>query len=77
MFIPLKKIFNITISKYKFLLATDILMHMITLLNDKKDWRIRATFFESCPIVAKHLGQNRCRKLKPFLQQVIFLIFFK
>lgn len=50
--------------------STDILMHMITLLNDKKDWRMRATFFESCPIVAKHLGQNKCRTLKPFLQQV-------
>lgn len=57
-------------------LATDILMHTITLLNDKKDWRIRATFYETAPIVAKHLGQNRCRKLKPFLQQVIFIFNF-
>uniref|UniRef100_A0A915ES12 non-specific serine/threonine protein kinase n=1 Tax=Ditylenchus dipsaci TaxID=166011 RepID=A0A915ES12_9BILA len=49
--------------------ATDILMHMSTLLNDKADWRIRATFFEGCPVVARNLGKNRCSKLKPFLQQ--------
>lgn len=52
-------------------LATDVLMHMITVLNDKPDWRMRATFYESCPVIAKHLGQSRCGKLLPFLQQVL------
>lgn len=51
-------------------------MHMITMLNDKPDWRMRATFYESCPVVAKHLGQNRCSKLLPFLQQVLLFLFF-
>jgi len=37
------------------------------LLNDKNDWRIRSAFYEACPVLAKHLGQNRTSKLKPFL----------
>ncbi|CAK5037531.1 unnamed protein product [Meloidogyne enterolobii] len=45
----------------------DVLLHMISLLNDKNDWRIRSAFYEACPILAKHLGQNRTSKLKPFL----------
>uniref|UniRef100_A0A914HKS3 non-specific serine/threonine protein kinase n=1 Tax=Globodera rostochiensis TaxID=31243 RepID=A0A914HKS3_GLORO len=49
--------------------VTDVLMHMITLLNDKHDWRVRAAFFEACPVLAQHLGQNRNSKLMPFLQQ--------
>ncbi|KAL3105847.1 hypothetical protein niasHT_026622 [Heterodera trifolii] len=49
--------------------VTDVLMHMITLLNDKNDWRVRAAFFEACPVLAQHMGQNRNSKLMPFLQQ--------
>lgn len=49
--------------------VTDVLMHMISLLNDKNDWRIRAAFFEACPVLAKHMGENQTSKLKPFLQQ--------
>uniref|UniRef100_A0A914D2B2 non-specific serine/threonine protein kinase n=1 Tax=Acrobeloides nanus TaxID=290746 RepID=A0A914D2B2_9BILA len=48
---------------------TDVLMHMITLLNDKLDWRLRATFFENCPLVASQTSPVRNSKLKPFLQQ--------
>ncbi|KAL3105123.1 hypothetical protein niasHT_028795 [Heterodera trifolii] len=49
--------------------VTDVLMHMITLFNDKNDWRVRAAFFEACPMLAQHMGQNRNSKLMPFLQQ--------
>ncbi|OZC11786.1 hypothetical protein X798_00967 [Onchocerca flexuosa] len=36
--------------------ATDVLLsHLITFLNDKVDWRLRASFFECCPIIA-HFG---------------------
>jgi hypothetical protein len=50
-------------------LAEYVLMHMITLLNDKSDWELRATFFESCPVVAQHLTTVRNSKILPFLQQ--------
>lgn len=64
-------VFSVLISNVSLLLpAVDILMHMITLLNDKADWRLRATFYDSCPIVARHVGQIRNSKLRPFLQQV-------
>ncbi|KAI6188317.1 Non-specific serine/threonine protein kinase [Aphelenchoides besseyi] len=49
--------------------AVDVLMHMITLLNDKEDWSLRATFFVSCPTVAAHSTTIRNSKLVPFLQQ--------
>ncbi|KAL6735866.1 hypothetical protein Aduo_006271 [Ancylostoma duodenale] len=42
-----------------------LLRHMITFLNVKSDWRLRATFFESLPICV----QKNSFDVKPLLQQ--------
>uniref|UniRef100_A0A914VQF4 non-specific serine/threonine protein kinase n=1 Tax=Plectus sambesii TaxID=2011161 RepID=A0A914VQF4_9BILA len=50
--------------------ASDVLLsHMITFLNDKVDWRLRATFFECCPVAAAYIGWQSTLILKPLLQQ--------
>lgn len=43
---------------------------MITFLNDKVDWRLRAAFFECCPIVAHLIGRQGTYILQELLHQV-------
>ena len=45
-------------------------MHMITVLNDKKDWRLHTSFFKNSPVVARksHTGSNSSFFF-PLLQQ--------
>jgi hypothetical protein len=52
-----------------FVTLLKINLKIFRLLNDKNDWRIRSAFFESCPIIAKHLGQSETSRLQPFLLQ--------
>ncbi|XP_046850772.1 phosphoinositide 3-kinase regulatory subunit 4-like isoform X2 [Xenia sp. Carnegie-2017] len=50
--------------------ANDVLLsHMITFLNDKKDWHLRASFFDSIVGVASYVGWQSLAMLKPLLQQ--------
>lgn len=51
--------------------SSDVLLsHMITFLNDKNDWRLRATFYDCCPALAAFIGwQSSTVILKPLLQQ--------
>lgn len=51
--------------------SSDVLLsHMITFLNDKNDWRLRATFYDCCPALAAYIGwQSSTIILKPLLQQ--------
>lgn len=52
-------------------IATDVLLsHLITFLNDKVDWRLRAAFFECCPIVAHMIGRQGTYILQELLLQV-------
>ena len=45
-------------------------MHMITVLNNEKDWRLIASFFKNSPIVARMgLKSDNSRFFFPFLQQ--------
>ena len=51
--------------------ANDVLLsHMITFLNDKQDWHLRAAFFDSIVGVASYVGWQSLAMLKPLLQQV-------
>ena len=51
--------------------ANDVLLsHMITFLNDKQDWHLRGTFFDSIVGVASYVGWQSLAMLKPLLQQV-------
>ncbi|CAG9536519.1 unnamed protein product [Cercopithifilaria johnstoni] len=53
--------------------ATDVLLsHLITFLNDKVDWRLRAAFFECCPIVAHMIGRQGTYILQALLQQGLY-----
>ena len=59
--------------------ANDVLLsHIITFLNDKHDWQIRAAFFDSIVGVAVYIGSQCLTILKPLLQQVsaVFLVIF-
>jgi len=48
----------------------NILMHMITVLNDKNDWRLMSSFFKNCPIVARRNPRTRNSEFfYPLLQQ--------
>ncbi len=50
--------------------ANDVLLsHMITFLNDKYDWNLRGTFFDSIIGVAAYVGWQSSTILKPLLQQ--------
>uniref|UniRef100_A0A8C0WI58 non-specific serine/threonine protein kinase n=1 Tax=Castor canadensis TaxID=51338 RepID=A0A8C0WI58_CASCN len=50
--------------------ANDVLLsHMITFLNDKNDWHLRAAFFHSIVGVAAYVGWQSSSILKPLLQQ--------
>jgi len=50
--------------------ANDVLLiHMITILNDKKNWQLRAMFFKSLISVAGYIGFQSSYFLKPLLQQ--------
>lgn len=50
--------------------ANDILLsHMITFLNDKRDWLLRGAFFDSIVGVATCVGWQSSVILKPLLQQ--------
>uniref|UniRef100_A0A915PPG6 non-specific serine/threonine protein kinase n=1 Tax=Setaria digitata TaxID=48799 RepID=A0A915PPG6_9BILA len=50
--------------------STDVLLsHLITFLNDKVDWRLRASFFECCPVIAHFVGRQSTYILKSLLQQ--------
>lgn len=50
--------------------ANDVLLsHMITFLNDKSDWHLRAAFFDSIVGVAAYVGWQSSSILKPLLQQ--------
>nr|CAB3264882.1 phosphoinositide 3-kinase regulatory subunit 4 [Phallusia mammillata] len=50
--------------------ANDVLLsHMITFLNDKQDWQLRAAFFRSLVSVASYVGWQSSHFLKPLLQQ--------
>ncbi|CAB4008676.1 Phosphoinositide 3-kinase regulatory subunit 4, partial [Paramuricea clavata] len=50
--------------------ANDVLLsHMITFLNDKHDWHLRAAFFDSIVGVASYVGWQSLAMLKPLLQQ--------
>lgn len=52
--------------------ASDILLsHVITFLNDKDDWRIRAAVFDCIAPIATHVGWPSIMTiLKPLIQQV-------
>ena len=55
--------------------ANDVLLsHMITFLNDKQDWHLRAVFFDSIVGVASYVGWQSLAMLKPLLQMVGFSI---
>uniref|UniRef100_A0AC34Q419 Uncharacterized protein n=1 Tax=Panagrolaimus sp. JU765 TaxID=591449 RepID=A0AC34Q419_9BILA len=48
----------------------NVLMHMITVLNDKSDWRLMSAFFKNCPIVARRNPKTRNSEFfYPLLQQ--------
>ncbi|KAE9548761.1 hypothetical protein FO519_008034 [Halicephalobus sp. NKZ332] len=48
----------------------NILMHMITVLNDKNDWRLMSSFFKNCPVVARRNPKTRNSEFfYPLLQQ--------
>lgn len=50
--------------------ANDVLLsHMITFLNDKKDWQIRAAFYDYVPVVAAFIGQPCLGILTPLIYQ--------
>lgn len=50
--------------------ASDVLLsHMITFLNDKQDWQLRASFFVAITSVASYVGWQSAQILKPLLQQ--------
>lgn len=50
--------------------ASDVLLsHMITFLNDKRDWQLRASFFDAITGVAAYVGWQSTVILKPLLQQ--------
>eukprot|EP00057_Strongylocentrotus_purpuratus_P020172 XP_011674646.1 PREDICTED: phosphoinositide 3-kinase regulatory subunit 4 [Strongylocentrotus purpuratus] len=50
--------------------ANDVLLsHMITFLNDKEDWHLRGSFFDSIVGVAAYVGWQSSFILKPLLQQ--------
>ncbi|KAI0213059.1 Phosphoinositide 3-kinase regulatory subunit 4 [Lamellibrachia satsuma] len=50
--------------------ANDVLLsHMITFLNDKFDWQLRADFFESLVGLATYIGWESSSILKPLLLQ--------
>lgn len=50
--------------------ANDVLLsHMITFLNDKTDWKLRASFFDNIVGVAAYVGWQSSPVLKPLLEQ--------
>uniref|UniRef100_A0A1I7V7K1 non-specific serine/threonine protein kinase n=1 Tax=Loa loa TaxID=7209 RepID=A0A1I7V7K1_LOALO len=50
--------------------TTDVLLsHLITFLNDKVNWRLRASFFECCHIIADFVGRQNTYVLFSLLQQ--------
>lgn len=50
--------------------ANDVLLsHIITFLNDKQDWQLRAAFFDSIVGIAVYIGWHCLTILKPLLQQ--------
>ena len=50
--------------------ANDVLLtHMITFLNDKQDWQLRASFFTSLVRIATYIGWQSSHILKTLLQQ--------
>ncbi|XP_041377701.1 phosphoinositide 3-kinase regulatory subunit 4-like [Gigantopelta aegis] len=50
--------------------ANDVLLsHMITFLNDKYDWHIRASFFDNIVGVAAYVGWQSSSILKPLIEQ--------
>ncbi|RDD40341.1 Phosphoinositide 3-kinase regulatory subunit 4 [Trichoplax sp. H2] len=50
--------------------ASDVLLsHMITFLNDKSDWQMRGTFYDSIIGVAGYVGWQSLSMLRPLLQQ--------
>ncbi|XP_033636552.1 phosphoinositide 3-kinase regulatory subunit 4-like [Asterias rubens] len=50
--------------------ANDILLsHMITFLNDKNDWHLRGSFFDSIVGIAAYVGWQSSFILKPLIQQ--------
>ena len=57
--------------------ANDVLLsHIITFLNDKQDWQLRAAFFDSIVGVAVYIGWHCLSIVKPLLQQVLFYYAF-
>ena len=50
--------------------ANDVLLtHMITFLNDKQNWQLRASFFTSLVRIATYIGWQSSHILKTLLQQ--------
>ncbi|XP_064641912.1 phosphoinositide 3-kinase regulatory subunit 4-like isoform X2 [Lineus longissimus] len=50
--------------------ANDVLLsHMITFLNDKYDWHLRGSFFDSIVGVAAYVGWQSSTIIKPLMQQ--------
>lgn len=50
--------------------ANDVIFsHIITFLNDKEDWQLRAAFFKSMTGVVSYLGRQASIILSPLLQQ--------
>ncbi|EDO39636.1 predicted protein [Nematostella vectensis] len=50
--------------------ANDVLLsHMITFLNDKRDWQLRGAFFDSIVGVAAYVGWQSLAMLRPLLEQ--------
>ncbi|CAG2109793.1 unnamed protein product, partial [Medioppia subpectinata] len=46
-----------------------ILSHIITFLNDKNDFQLRASFFDNIIVIASYLGSQCSTILQPLLQQ--------
>ena len=53
------------------LAASDIILsHMITFLNDKRDWKLRAEFYQCIVGVASYIGWQSTSVLQPLIEQV-------
>ncbi|XP_052760753.1 phosphoinositide 3-kinase regulatory subunit 4-like [Mya arenaria] len=50
--------------------ANDVLLsHMITFLNDKADWHLRAAFFDNIVGIAAYVGWQSSEIIKPLIEQ--------
>ena len=56
------------------ILASDIILsHMVTYLNDKRDWQLRAEFYQCIVGIASYIGWQSSIVLEPLILQVRLL----